>query len=327
MNGLRVNFWLKKSCRHELQPLQIRRITTLLHRNANSMKFYIVDVFAEEKYTGNQLAVFTDASAFSDKQMQRVAKEMNYSETTFISKDIRAGGYDVRIFTPEQELPFAGHPTLGTAYVLQQEIIKQPVETIILNLKIGQIPVALHYSNETIEWLWMQQKQPTFHQIFATEELTQVLNLELAEIDSRFPIQEVSTGVPFIIVPLKAQSALKRIKVNKDRYLELISTTQAKSILVFCPETYNRDNDLSVRVFADYMGVPEDPATGSANGCLAGYLVKYSYFGEEPVNLRVEQGYEIGRPSLLLLKAHKNQEEIQVFVGGKVIMVARGEFV
>lgn len=292
------------------------------------MKFYIVDVFAEEKYTGNQLAVFTDAGYLSDKQMQRIAKEMNYSETTFVvSTDVREGGYDVRIFTPEQELPFAGHPTLGTAYVLQQEIIKQAAQTIILNLKVGQIPVTLHYSNGFVEWLWMRQLPPTFHQVFAAEKMTQVLNLESSEIDSRFPIQEVSTGVPFIIVPLKTKSAMKRIKVNKDKCFELISTTQAKSILVFCPETYNPVNNLSVRVFADYMGVPEDPATGSANGCLAGYLIQYSYFGEEPINLQVEQGYEIGRPSLLLLKAQQKDGEIEVSVGGKVITVAKGEFV
>ncbi len=292
------------------------------------MKFYIVDVFAEEKYTGNQLAVFTDAGSVSDKQMQRIAKEMNYSETTFVvSTDIREGGYDVRIFTPEQELPFAGHPTLGTAYVLQQEIIKQPAQAIILNLKVGQIPVSLSYSNGTVDLLWMQQKPPTFNQVFVAEAIAQVLNLEVAEIDSRFPIQEVSTGVPFIIVPLKTQSALKRVKVNKDKYFELINTTQAKSLLVFCPETYSSANNLSVRVFADYFGVPEDPATGSANGCLAGYLVQYSYCGEEPINLRVEQGYEIGRPSLLLLKAQQKDGAIEVSVGGKVIMVANGEFV
>lgn len=291
------------------------------------MKFYIVDVFAEEKYAGNQLAVFTDADAFSTSQMQRFAQEMNYSETTFIVSDLRDGGYDVRIFTPQQELPFAGHPTLGTAYILQQKIIKQPVETIILNLKVGQIPVTLHYANESVEWLWMQQKTPTFHQTLAVETIAEVLHLELDEIDAKFPIQEVSTGVPFIIVPLKTQSALKRIKVNRDKYLELVSNTEAKSILVFCPETYNPTNNLSVRVFADYLGVPEDPATGSANGCLAGYLVQYAYFGEQPIDLRVEQGYEIGRPSLLLLKAQNQDGEIEVLVGGKVIMIAQGEFV
>lgn len=292
------------------------------------LNFYIVDVFAEQKYTGNQLAVFTNAGNLSDVQMQRIAKEMNYSETTFVtSTEVRDGGYDVRIFTPVKELPFAGHPTLGTAYIIQQEIIQKPVETINLNLKVGQIPVTLYYADEALDILWMRQKPPTFHQTFTADVLAAVLNLKPDDIDSRFPIQEVSTGVPFIIVPLKTHSALKRSKVNKDKYFELISNTQATEILIFCPETYSADNDLSVRVFADALGIPEDPATGSANGCLAGYLVKYSYFGEQPINLRVEQGYEIGRPSLLLLKAQKNADSIEVNVGGKVIMVAKGEFV
>ena len=294
----------------------------------DNLTFYIVDVFALEKYTGNQLAVFTNIGELSDGEMQRIAKEMNYSETTFvISPDIREGGYDVRIFTPEQELPFAGHPTLGTAYILQQKIINKPVESLNLNLKVGQIPVSLHYAKQAVEWLWMQQKAPTFNQNLEIDTLAKVLNLDSSEIDNRFPIQEVSTGVPFIIVPLKTHSSLKRIKINKDKYFELVDTTQAKSILVFCPETYYAENDLSVRVFADYLGVPEDPATGSANGCLAGYLAQHSYFGEKPINIRVEQGYEIGRPSLLLLKAEKNADSIDVFVGGKVIMVAKGEFV
>ncbi len=139
----------------------IAAITQLI--KIQTMKFYIVDVFAEEKYTGNQLAVFTNIGSLSDKGMQQIAKEMNYSETTFIvSEDIRGGGYDVRIFTPKGELPFAGHPTLGTAYVLQKEVIKQLSENITLNLKVGQIPVSLRYSGQDIDLLWMQQKQPVF---------------------------------------------------------------------------------------------------------------------------------------------------------------------
>jgi trans-2,3-dihydro-3-hydroxyanthranilate isomerase len=292
------------------------------------LTFYIVDVFAVEKYTGNQLAIFTEASALSEEQMQQLAKEMNYSETTFItSTDLQNGGYDVRIFTPNKELPFAGHPTLGTAYIIQQTIISQPVETVNLNLKVGQIPVTWHNTDDLGEVLWMRQKPPTFHQVFEASALAPVLSLDIDEIDSRFPIQEVSTGIPFIIVPLKTHESLKRIRVNREKYFELVEKTQSKEILVFCPETYASENDLSVRVFAEYLGIPEDPATGSANGCLAGYLVEHSYFGEKPVDVRVEQGYEIGRPSLLLLKTHRNEDTIEVLVGGKVVMVAKGEFV
>lgn len=292
------------------------------------LTFYIVDVFAVERYTGNQLAVFTDASTLSDEEMQRIAKEINYSETTFMkSTEPRNGGYDVRIFTPNKELPFAGHPTLGTAYIIQREIIKQSVETVTLNLKVGQIPVTWDNTSDGDEVLWMRQKPPTFHQILEAADLAPVLSLELDEIDYCYPIQEVSTGIPFIIVPLKTQVSLKRIRVNREKYFELVEKTQSKEILVFCPETYAPENDLSVRVFAEYLGIPEDPATGSANGCLAGYLVKYSYFGENPVDVHVEQGYEIGRPSLLLLKAQKNEDTIEVSVGGNVVMVAKGEFV
>ena len=290
--------------------------------------FYIVDVFAEEKYAGNQLAVFRDAKGLSDREMQRFANEMHYSETTFIlSEEKRNNGYDVRIFTPEQEIPFAGHPTLGTAYVIQQEILKEQVEKVDLNLKVGQIPVTFNYREKDIDILWMKQKNPTFGQVFDSSPISQVLSLDQEAIDHRFPIQEVSTGLPFNIVPLKTLNAVKQAKIDRDKYFELIKDTESKAILVFCPETYNKENNLNVRVFADYYGVPEDPATGSANGCLAGYLVKHRYFGKDRIDIRVEQGYEVGRPSLLFLKAEEKEDTIDVLVGGKVIMVAKGEFI
>lgn len=292
------------------------------------LTFYIVDVFAEEKYAGNQLAVVRGAETLSDTQMQRIAKEMNYSETTFIlSDEKRDGGYDVRIFTPETELPFAGHPTLGTAYVIQHEIVKEPVNEIVLNLKVGQITVTLRYSEEHVDVLWMKQLNPIFGEAFDADLISQVLSLNVKDIDDKFPIQDVSTGVPCIIVPLRTLDALKRARISRNRYYEFIREIQAKGLLIFCPETYNKENDLNVRFFADFYGVPEDPATGSANGCLAGYLAKHRYFGEDRIDIRVEQGCEIGRPSLLLLKAEEKEEVIDVYVGGKVVMVAKGEFI
>ncbi len=290
--------------------------------------FYIVDVFAEEKYAGNQLAVIREADPLSTPQMQKIAKEMHFSETTFIlSDEKRKGGYDVRIFSPQKELPFAGHPTLGTAYVIQREIIKKAVDNIILNLKVGQIPVSFSYVGKQPGTLFMKQVQPTFGKTFSANDISQVVSLDAKEIDGRFPIQEVSTGVPFIIVPLKSLKVVKQARISRDKYSDLIENTQAKAIAVFCPETYNRENHLNVRVFADYYGVPEDPATGSANGCLAGYLVKYRYFGEEKIDIRVEQGHELGRPSLLLLKAERKGKQIDVYVGGRVVMVAKGKLV
>ncbi len=290
--------------------------------------FYIVDVFAEEKYSGNQLAVFRNAGDFSDAEMQKIAKEMNYSETTFIlSDEMREGGYAVRIFTPEREVPFAGHPTLGTAFVIQREIIGKPVETIILNLKVGQIPVAINYVEGQADVLWMRQNPPSFGQVLDPQLISHVLSLDESDIDDRYPVQEVSTGLPFIIVPLKTLEAVKRAIVDKEKYFELIRDLEAKAILIFCPETYNPQNDLNVRVFADYFGVPEDPATGSANGCLAGYLVKYRYFGRDRIDLRVEQGYEIGRPSLILIRGEYRGGTVRVYVGGRVKMIAKGVFI
>ncbi|MBW4694152.1 MAG: PhzF family phenazine biosynthesis protein [Lyngbya sp. HA4199-MV5] len=294
----------------------------------SALPFYIVDVFAETKYAGNQLAVFTDAGSLSTGAMQQLAKEMNYSETTFIlSTEPRSGGYDVRIFTPAKELPFAGHPTLGTAFILQHDILQKAVETIVLNLGVGQIPVNILYNNGVADVLWMEQRSPVFGETFAADAIAPILNLNVADLDANFPIQDVSTGVPFIIMPLKSHQALRQIKVNKDRYFAFIEQAQAKEILAFCPETYHPENQLSVRVFADSLGIPEDPATGSANGCLAGYLVQHRYFGHTSIDLRVEQGYEIGRPSLLLLRASQTTTTIRVSVGGRVQLIARGEFV
>lgn len=287
------------------------------------LAFSIVDVFAEEKYAGNQLAVVRYGKDLTDVEMQKIARETNYSETTFIITDKkRDDGYDVRIFTPKEEVPFAGHPTLGTAYVIREEIIRKPVDKVILNLKVGQIPVT--FGSEEI--LWMRQKEPTFGRTFESDEISRILSIETETIDDRFPIETVSTGLPFIIVPLRKLETVKKCSVVKDRYFDLIKDTEAKSILVFSPETYNAENNLNVRVFVDYFGIPEDPATGSANGCLAAYLVKHHYFETEQLNVRVEQGYEVGRPSLLYLNADLRGGTINVSVGGKVIPIVKGEF-
>ncbi|NJK39687.1 MAG: PhzF family phenazine biosynthesis protein [Oscillatoriales cyanobacterium RM2_1_1] len=292
------------------------------------MNFYIVDVFAEDKYTGNPLAVVfgEGVTALSDAEMQQIAQEMNYSETTFVpSAQTQDGGYDVRIFTPRKELPFAGHPTLGTAYIIQQELIQAPVDRIFLNLGVGQIPVTWTEDEDGDEVLWMQQNSPEFYQTLEIGAIASSLSLDPVEIDGRFPIQEVSTGVPFIIVPLKSLAALKRAKISFAAYEKLIETTNTKEILLFSPEPYSPENNLSARMFAPSLGIPEDPATGSANGCLAGYLVQHQYFGSERVEIQVEQGYEINRPSILSLQAERNGDKITVKVGGKVVMVAKGE--
>ncbi len=288
------------------------------------LEFHMLDVFAENKYAGNQLAVFRGASKLDAAEMQKIAREINFSETTFILSDEQHnGGFDVRIFTPGAEVPFAGHPTLGTAYVIRKEILQGRADAVVLNLKVGQIPVTFDESG----YAWMKQIQPTFGPQHQAETLAGILGLASSDMDMRFPVEEVSTGLAFFIVPLKNIAALKRAAVNKEGYYEYIKNTDAKGILVFCPETHAPGSDISVRVFVDYFGVPEDPATGSGNGCLAAYLVQQRYWGQDAINVRAEQGYEIGRPSLLLLKAQNTGTGIDVRVGGKTVPVARGEWV
>jgi trans-2,3-dihydro-3-hydroxyanthranilate isomerase len=286
-----------------------------------SQTFYIVDVFAEEKYAGNQLAVVRGGAGLSDETLRKIALEMNYSETTFLlAEEERDGGYDVRIFTPGGEIPFAGHPTLGTAFVIRQEVLADPVERVTLNLKAGNLPVTFG------EVLWMRQLPPTFGSTLDPAKTARFLGLEEGDLDDRYPVQQVSTGLPAIVVPLRSLDALRRCKVYWERYVELAGP--GKNLYVFCPEAHeNGPGDLSARMFANDIGVPEDPATGSAAGCLAGYLVEHRYFGGDSIDVRVEQGYEIRRPSLLYLRAEREGAETSVYVGGKVQMVARGELV
>lgn len=283
-----------------------------------TLTFYIVDIFAEEKYAGNQLAVIRGAEDLPDTTLQKIALEMNYSETTFItSEEERGGGYDIRVFTPGREIPFAGHPTLGTAYIIRNEVLDSPVEHLTLNFEAGQIPVTFG------EILWMRQLPPAFGGTFDPVLMASALGLGEEDLDTRYPVQEVSTGLPAIIVPLKGLDALKRCQMNRSIYRNLVYG--GTNLYVFCPETHDEGRDLSARMFADDLGVLEDPATGSAAGCLAGYLVEHEYLRTDSIDIRVEQGYEIDRPSLLYLRSEKRGDEINISVGGKVQMVARGE--
>lgn len=291
-----------------------------------NLLYFIVDVFAERRYTGNQLAVFPYATGVSDDEMQEIAREMHFSETTFItSHDQDNHEYGVRIFTPEHEVPFAGHPVLGTAQVIQTGFLTEKPSRITQNLPAGPVVVSFVTDDTGNSLVWMRQNAPTFFQRFTPAVISPVLSLPDSAFDERFPIEEVSTGLPFIIVPLLSRDAVRAVRINRDAYLSLIAKTTAKAVYVFCREPCHRDNTLHARMFGDYYGVPEDPATGSAAGCLAAYLVKNQYFSPHPPEVRIEQGYEIHRPSLLLCRSEYEGAGISVDVGGKVIVVARGE--
>jgi trans-2,3-dihydro-3-hydroxyanthranilate isomerase len=284
-------------------------------------EFFITDVFTAQRYGGNQLATFVDCESMSGQEMQRIAKEINFSETTFItSRQPRDGGYDVRIFTPNAEIDFAGHPTIGTAHIIRNKLHLTDAKEIILNLRAGQIPVT--FSDTSV--VWMKQVPPTFGKQLDASTLAQVLGLQTSDIDPHFPIEEVSTGFPHLIVPLKNLDALKRAKTNKKKYFAWATSAWAKNILVFSREGYEPAHALSVRVFADFYGITEDAATGSGNGCLAAYLSRHKLFGSPNLDVLAGQGYEMGRPSTLALRASENANDIEVFVGGNVVDVAEG---
>ena len=179
----------------------------------SSYPYYIVDVFAEKKYAGNQLAVIRHAQPLSTDEMQRIANEMHFSETTFILSDkTKNGGYNVRIFTPEEELPFAGHPTLGTAHVVMNEIMAKPAKSVRLNLKVGPIPVE-----ESNGVLWMRQNVPVFGTTVDKRKVAPAIGVRPEDVDDRFPVQVVSTGIPFVIVPLKANGCLRKARRDPAR--------------------------------------------------------------------------------------------------------------
>lgn len=286
------------------------------------MKFYIVDVFAQNKFEGNQLAVCIPEGELDQQEMQKIAKEINFSETTFILSGLREnGGYDVKIFSPEVELPFAGHPTLGTAYIINRFLENHSKTEINLNLKVGQIPVIFEKDN-----VWMTQKQPSFGPYLSNDAIAEALLINVEDINADYPIQVVSTGLPSMIVNLKTLDAVNRCAVNHRVFGELMEKAGASTLLVFTTETTIRDNDLNVRVFMSDPGFLEDPATGSANGNLAGYILEHNFFKSSVVRYRVEQGSLVGRPSLLLVKTAKENDTFSIEVGGKCFVVAEGKW-
>lgn len=288
-------------------------------------RMHFLDVFARQRYAGNQLAVVEDAETLTDAEMQALAAEIGFSETTFVGGR-SADGWAVRIFTPETELPFAGHPTLGTAHVIREQIAEGNPDTVQLDLAVGTVPVDVR-RRDGRDTLWMTQQTPTFGATRSHAEVADALSLTRDTLHTEWPVQVVSTGLPALIVPLRSRAALSDIELDHQRAQTITNDVEARTVLAVCQEPRGADNDLAVRVFAPSVGVSEDPATGSANGCLAAYLAYHEVLGTDTVDVRVEQGYEMGRPSRLYLQAWGADEGITVEVGGSVVPVARGNLV
>lgn len=283
------------------------------------MRFYIVDCFAQEKYQGNQLAVFLPDKEISTEEMQKIALEMHFSEVAFIcSGKQENGGYYVRIFTPDAEVPFAGHPTLGTAYVIWKILENGESNRVVLNLAAGEIPVSV---SDNI--LTMAQNQPVFGENVDKHILAGILSVDAKSIRDDYPVQWVSTGLAAYIVPMMDAQAVKQCKINHERFGQFFLEHDKCSLLVFSVES---ETELKVRVFMDDTGYLEDPATGSANGDLAGYLLKHEMLGSKKISYSVSQGAEARRPSLLYINAEEADGEYSILVGGRVHLVARGDW-
>jgi trans-2,3-dihydro-3-hydroxyanthranilate isomerase len=264
----------------------------------------------------------------TDTEMQQIARETNYSETSFIlGGRATDGSYAARHFTPGGEVPFAGHPTLGTAWVIRHEIEDARAEQVQLRLPVGLVPVRFDAAEDGSELLWMRQTQPVFGPAVDAQAIAPVLRLHAQDVDDRFPAQEVSTGLPFWIVPLRSLAAVERCRIDLDRYEAFVRDRATKSIYVFCTETREPANRIHARMFSPAYGVPEDPATGSATGCLAAWLLRHRRLDASAIDVRIEQGIEMGRPSLLRARAAERAGQFDIEVGGRVVLVARGQLV
>jgi trans-2,3-dihydro-3-hydroxyanthranilate isomerase len=292
------------------------------------IKFHTCDVFTDKPFGGNQLAVFPDALNIPEDRLQAIAKEFNFSETTFVYPPNNAANTKrVRIFTPGGELPFAGHPTIGTAVALGMigDITLTGAETkIIFEEVVGSIQVTIRSVNGKPTFAQLTAaKLPEFSErVPAPHTLAAMLTLTREEIlDSQFQIQFVSVGYPFLFVAVKNRETLKRIRVNTT----VMEEFQLKEVYVFTPDAEQPDFHFRARMFAPLLGITEDPATGSAAAAFAGYLAAKDPLQIGTLKWSIEQGFEMGRPSLLFIEADKkNGKTTAVRVGGNTVMMTEG---
>jgi trans-2,3-dihydro-3-hydroxyanthranilate isomerase len=290
-----------------------------------SYQFYIVDVFAEQSYSGNPLAVVVGEQLPSEDTMQKIAAEMNFSETTFVSPvPEQDGGYRVRIYTPSKELAFAGHPILGTAQVIRDQVITEECTQVKLNLMKSQITVTFEMSGELKEVVWFLAPDMSLGPVSAIEPVAAALGISPDDIETRTPIQVVSAGTSAMMIPLCNLDALRKSRLNLEEYSSMLADGFPPLTYLFTQQTHDSKNDLCVRFFFDAHGVREDPATGNGAAFLGAYLLEHQYFPESDLSIRIEQGYEVRRPSLIMLRARMLAGIREVYVGGHVVSTVEG---
>ncbi len=297
--------------------------------SGTSLGFEWVDVFTDRPYAGNPLAVFTEPGELSTESMQAIARELNLSETTFVEPPALAGAdFKVRIFTPAQELPMAGHPTLGTAHVLALQGRIRPegeVTRVVFEEGVGPIEVVVHWEESGPGRIVMTQPEPTFGRILDDRAaIAGMLSLEESDL-AELPIRVVATGPPFLFVPLAGVAAAEAASLDLAEWRRRLAGTDAETIFLFSLETRDPSTDIHGRLFAPAYGIPEDPATGSAVGPLGAYLVHEGVTGRHgEARITIEQGLEIGRPSRLDVEIVHRDASWTIRVGGRSARVASG---
>ena len=281
------------------------------------------DVFSAKPLEGNSLAVFFDGRGLSDTEMLSIAKEMNLSETTFIlprdAATERERGVRVKIFTVQEELPFAGHPTLGTAFALRGQGGAQEIS---LDLNVGKVPVTFEDNPGQSAFGEMTQVDPVFGMEHSREAVAQAMGLELDSFDSSLPIQTVSTGLKFTVTPLKSLAVMQHLRVDFSRATEYLEQAGGKFFYFVTRETVDRAARLHARMLF-YNG--EDPATGSAAGCTAAWMVAHGV-AKPDERVLIEQGVEMKRPSRIFVRASRRDNRVvNIRVGGNSVEVMRGE--
>lgn len=288
--------------------------------------FVQLDVFTSQPLEGNPLAVFTDARGLSDSEMQAFAREMNLSETTFIfprpPEVEHQHGVMVRIFTTEEELPFAGHPTLGTAAVLRGRGKGSAASEVFLDLKVGKIPVTFREETGGKVFGEMRQRDPEFGAVHSAETVAKLAGLKVDDIAPDLPVETVSTGVAFAVIPVRSLDVLRSLRLDLHRASQYAARSDAKFFYFVTRETEDPAARLHARMI---FSNGEDPATGSAAGCAAAWMVRHGV-AKADEQVLIEQGIEVKRPSRIFVRAGVARERVtDVRVGGNVVEVLRGE--
>ncbi len=287
--------------------------------------FVQVDVFSSRRLEGNSLAVFPDGRGLTDEEMQALAREMNLSETTFVLPDKPATehkrGVRVRIFTVQEELPFAGHPTLGTAFVLRGT---SSAHEVALDLNAGRVPVCFEEVPGQPVFGEMTQLEPKFGPRHDREAVVRAAGLRDGDIDPSLPVETVSTGVPFTVVPLRGLETMRQLQVDQRGSAEYLEQSGGKFFYFVTRETVDPAARLHARMMF-YNG--EDPATGSAAGCTAAWMVAHGV-AQPDERVLIEQGIEMKRPSRIFVRASRQDDRVvNVRVGGNTVEILRGEVV